>query len=284
MLKQRVITAIIIATVFISALLFLSAYSFSLMMAVVVIYAAWEWSDLSSISNKAIRLAYVLSVVALLVLSGYALGLTIPISRPSSLNVDTSKSLMAWLAPWWAIALLWVQGYPSSAVIWGSCWIRGILGYLVLVPAWLALVILIHATQGGWLIFMVVLIVALADIGAYFSGRKFGKHKLAPNVSPKKTWEGLFGGVVTNILLVIVVGVFLKLASNQWLMLLGVVMITVLASVLGDLLESMIKRHRGIKDSGNILPGHGGILDRLDSLTAALPVFTLVFIYSNFQL
>jgi len=134
------------------------------------------------------------------------------------------------------------------------------------------------------LIFFVVLIVALADIGAYFSGRKFGKHKLASNVSPKKTWEGLFGGVATNILLVVVLGVFLKLDSDQWLILLGLVMITVLASVLGDLLESMIKRHRGIKDSGNILPGHGGILDRLDSLTAALPVFTLVFIYSNFQL
>lgn len=284
MLKQRVITAIIITVAFISALLFLSPYSFSLVMAVVVAYAAWEWSDLSSLSNKAIRLLYALSVVALLALSGYALGLSIPISRPGPLNLDASKSLMAWLVPWWAIALLWVQGYPSSAVIWGSCWIRGVLGYLVLVPAWLALVILIHAAQGEWLIFVVVLIVALADIGAYFSGRKFGKHKLAPNVSPKKTWEGLLGGVATNILLVIVLGVFLKLDSDQWLMLMGLVMITVLASVLGDLLESMIKRHRGIKDSGNILPGHGGILDRLDSLTAALPVFTLVFIYSNFQL
>ena len=284
MLKQRVITAIIITAAFISALLFLSPYNFSLIMAVVVAYAAWEWSDLSSISNKAIRLLYVLSVVVLLVLSGYVLGLTMPISRSSPLNLDTSKSLMAWLAPWWAIALLWVQGYPSSAVIWGSCWIRGVLGYLVLVPAWLALVILIHAAQGGWLIFAVVLIVALADIGAYFSGRKFGKHKLASNVSPKKTWEGLLGGVATNILLVIALGDFLKLNPDQWLMLLGVVMITVLASVLGDLLESMIKRHRGIKDSGNILPGHGGVLDRLDSLTAALPVFTLVFIYSNFQL
>ena len=284
MLKQRVITAIVIAAVFISALVFLSPYSFSFVMAVVVIYAAWEWSDLASISNKSIRLVYVLSVAALLMLSGYALGLTMPLSRPSPLNLDTSKSLMAWLAPWWAIALLWVQGYPSSAVIWGSCWIRAVLGYLVLVPAWLALVILIHAVQGEWLIFVVVLIVALADTGAYFFGRKFGKHKLAPNVSPQKTWEGLFGGVATNILLAIVLGILLNLDSNDWLVLLGVVAITVLASVLGDLLESMIKRHRGIKDSGNILPGHGGILDRLDSLTAALPVFTLVFIYSNFQL
>ena len=284
MLKQRVITAIIIAAAFISALILLSPISFSIMTAVVVTYAAWEWSDLSGISNKLVKLFYALSVALLLVLSGYALGLTIPISRPEPLNLDTSKLLMVWLAPWWALALLWVQGYPSSAVLWGSCWVRGVIGYLVLVPAWLALVILIHTTQGEWLIFIVVLIVALADIGAYFSGRKFGKHKLAPYVSPKKTWEGLWGGIATNILLVIVLGLLLKLNSAQWLMLLGMVLITVLASVLGDLLESMVKRHRGIKDSGNILPGHGGILDRIDSLTAALPVFTLVFIYSNFQL
>jgi len=250
------------------------------MTAVVVTYAAWEWANLASISNKAVGLLYALSVATLLALSGYVLGLF----TPGSVSLDTSKSLMAWLAPWWAIALLWVQGYPSSAVIWGSCWVRGVIGYLVLVPAWLALVILIHAVQGEWLIFVVVLIVALADIGAYFSGRKFGKHKLAPHVSPKKTWEGLFGGVATNILLVVVLGILLKLDPDQWLMLLGMVSITVLASVLGDLLESMIKRHRGIKDSGNILPGHGGVLDRIDSLTAALPVFTLIFIYSNFQL
>lgn len=280
MLKQRVITAIIIAALFLSALLFLSPHNFSLMTAVVVTYAAWEWANLASISNKAVGLLYALSVATLLALSGYVLGLF----TPGSVSLDTSKSLMAWLAPWWAIALLWVQGYPSSAVIWGSCWVRGVIGYLVLVPAWLALVILIHAVQGEWLIFVVVLIVALADIGAYFSGRKFGKHKLAPHVSPKKTWEGLFGGVATNILLVVVLGILLKLDPDQWLMLLGMVSITVLASVLGDLLESMIKRHRGIKDSGNILPGHGGVLDRIDSLTAALPVFTLIFIYSNFQL
>ena len=149
-------------------------------------------------------------------------------------------------------------------------------------PAWLAMVILIHANQGEWLIMIVVLIVAFADIGAYFSGRAFGKHKLATNVSPKKTWEGLVGGVVANLIFVAVLLVTLNVDHGP--MLLGLVMITVLASVLGDLLESMVKRHRGIKDSGNILPGHGGILDRLDSLTAALPVFTLVYLFSGFQL
>lgn len=277
MLKQRVITAIVIAAVFFSVLFFSSPYSFSLMTAVVVVYAAWEWSDLSGFSRVLTRLLYVLSVAVLLAVSGYALG----VAGSSSLNFDVGKTLMVWMVPWWAIALLWVQGYPSSALLWGYSWARALIGFLVLVPSWLALAILIHTDQGEWLIMVVVLIVAFADIGAYFSGRAFGKHKLATNVSPKKTWEGLFGGVVVNLIFVVVLLVAFNV--NQWQMLLGLVMITVMASVLGDLLESMIKRHRGIKDSGNILPGHGGILDRLDSLTAALPVFTLVYLYSDFQ-
>lgn len=278
MLKQRVVTAIVIAAVFFSALFFSSPYSFSLMTAVVVVYAAWEWSNLAGFSHRLVRLIYALGLALLFIASGYMLGL----SESSSLDLAAGKTLMAWLAPWWAIALLWVQGYPSSALLWGSRWVRGLMGYLVLMPAWLAMVILIHAHQGEWLIMIVVLIVAFADIGAYFSGRAFGKHKLATNVSPKKTWEGLVGGVVANLIFVALL--LLALNVDQWPMLLGLVMITVLASVLGDLLESMVKRHRGIKDSGNILPGHGGILDRLDSLTAALPLFTLVYLYSGFQL
>jgi len=277
-LKQRVVTAIVIAVVFFSALFFSSPYSFSLMTAVVVVYAAWEWSNLAGFSRKLIRLFYALSLAVLLIVSGYVLGL----SDSSTLDLAVGKTLMSWLVPWWAIALLWVQGYPSSALLWGSSWARALIGYLVIVPAWLAMVILIHANQGEWLIMIVVLIVAFADIGAYFSGRAFGKHKLAINVSPKKTWEGLVGGVVANLIFVAVLLVALNV--DHWPMLLGLVMITVLASVLGDLLESMVKRHRGIKDSGNILPGHGGILDRLDSLTAALPVFTLVYLFSGSQL
>jgi len=277
-LKQRVVTAIVIAVVFFSALFFSSPYSFSLMTAVVVVYAAWEWSNLAGFSRKLIRLFYALSLAVLLIVSGYVLGM----SDSSTLDLAVGKTLMSWLVPWWAIALLWVQGYPSSALLWGSSWARALIGYLVIVPAWLAMVILIHANQGEWLIMIVVLIVAFADIGAYFSGRAFGKHKLAINVSPKKTWEGLVGGVVANLIFVAVLLVALNV--DHWPMLLGLVMITVLASVLGDLLESMVKRHRGIKDSGNILPGHGGILDRLDSLTAALPVFTLVYLFSGFQL
>ncbi|MBQ0711682.1 MAG: phosphatidate cytidylyltransferase [Porticoccus sp.] len=279
MLKQRIATAIVIAGVFLLALFSLNPYLFSLATAVVVIYAAWEWSDLSSISGIPLRLVYTAALAVLLVVAAYVLGLSVE----GSIELDPGRSLLMTMVPWWAIALLWVQGYPSSAILWGSCWVRGVMGFLVLVPTWSALVILIHSTQGEWVILLVVMVVALADIGAYFSGRHFGKHKLASSVSPKKTWEGLLGGVVVNVVVVILLGAMLKLDSRTWVLLAMMIMITVLASVLGDLLESMVKRHRGIKDSGSILPGHGGVLDRVDSLTAALPVFTLMFIYSGIQ-
>ncbi|MDX2350711.1 MAG: phosphatidate cytidylyltransferase [Porticoccus sp.] len=279
MLKQRIVTAIVIAGVFLLALFSLNPYLFSLATAVVVIYAAWEWSDLSSISGIPLRLVYTAALAVLLVVAAYVLGLSVE----GSIELDPGRSLLMTMVPWWAIALLWVQGYPSSAILWGSCWVRGVMGFLVLVPTWSALVILIHSTQGEWVILLVVMVVAFADIGAYFSGRHFGKHKLASSVSPKKTWEGLLGGVVVNVVVVILLGAMLKLDSRTWVLLAMMIMITVLASVLGDLLESMVKRHRGIKDSGSILPGHGGVLDRVDSLTAALPVFTLMFIYSGIQ-
>lgn len=155
------------------------------------------------------------------------------------------------------------------------------MGVLVLVPTWVAVIMLIHLKHGPWLVCLVVVVVATADIGAYFAGRRFGRRYLSPHVSPKKTWEGLFGGVVANVPIVIVLGLILDLDLRYWSLLGFTVMATVLSSVLGDLLESMVKRHRGIKDSGNILPGHGGLLDRIDSLTAALPVFALITLSSQ---
>ncbi len=148
------------------------------------------------------------------------------------------------------------------------------MGLLTLLPTWLALVYLRALPNGEWKIVFLLGLVAAADIGAYFSGSTFGRRKLAPSVSPGKSWEGFWGGLALSMLLALAVWWFCwrTLPLPAWLL---VVACTVLASVLGDLLESMIKRQRGVKDSGTLLPGHGGIMDRLDSISAAAPIFAL---------
>ena len=178
---------------------------------------------------------------------------------------------------WWSLALLWVKGYPGSAVFWRTKAMRNLMGLLVLAPAWMAAVYLVSLPRGGGLIVVMVLVVAAADIGAYFSGRAWGKHKLAEVVSPKKTWEGFWGGMVASSLLALLLWSQLpkQQAHISLTEVLVVVLVTALVSVVGDLTVSMVKREAGVKDSGSLLPGHGGVLDRLDSLCGAAPVFAL---------
>ena len=154
---------------------------------------------------------------------------------------------------------------------------RSLIGLLILVPAWAAAVYLLSYPRGGLLLVVMVLIVAAADIGAYFSGKTFGKHKMAPAVSPAKTWEGFWGGEASAALVGVALWFMLPAQGEHitlWAVLF-VVLATAVASVLGDLSVSMVKRESGTKDSGSLLPGHGGMLDRLDSLCGAAPVYTL---------
>jgi len=278
MLKQRVITAIILTIVFLTALFGLSPTYFPLFIGAVVLIGAWEWANLSSCGALWQRLAYVGFIGALLLAVSWAIGLY---SAQLELKLLIIKSLLIVACAWWAVALLLVQGYPSSAILWGHPLSRLLMGVLVLVPTWLALVYVRFQPQGAWLVVMIAAIVAAADTGGYFTGRKFGKHKLAPAVSPGKTLEGFAGGLVSNLILGAVIA---YLTGSNIAMLLAIIVPTSLFSVLGDLLESMVKRHAGVKDSGVILPGHGGILDRVDSITAAAPVFALAVLASGWAL
>lgn len=276
MLKQRVITALVLAAVFLGVLFYLSVTGFALAMGIVVLLAGWEWANLAGLKAQWQRVAYAALVGGSVVLASWYTGLVSAAGpQPEPLRV-----LLLAACTWWAVALLWVQSYPASAVLWGHPLVKMLMGLLVLVPTWLALVFLRGQASGEWLIVLLMVMVACADVGAYFAGRAFGRRKLAPEVSPGKSWEGFWGGFATCLLLALVIGLGF---GGGWLTL-AIIVPASLASVLGDLLESMVKRQRGVKDSSQLLPGHGGILDRVDSVTAAGPVFALAVLLTGWQL
>ncbi len=266
MLKQRVITACVLLLVFLSALLLMPFWAFQALVLLTFAIAAWEWTNLAGAKSLVVRLLY---PVALLV--GVWFG------WQAIIVADIAQSFFVAVAVWWTIALLWVQGYPSSVIFWQSSVVRLAMGILTLVPAGIA-VLLVHSLAGGkWLILALLLIVACADTGAYFTGKAIGRRKLAPKVSPGKSWEGVIGGLLLVTLIAII---YSLLQAKPWFTGLLIALPAAAVSVLGDLFESMLKRHRGIKDSGVILPGHGGVLDRIDGITAAAPIFALALITS----
>lgn len=269
MLKQRVVTAVIMAALLFLALFSLPFLGLALAFGLVVLLAGWEWSDLAGLGRVGRPLFMVLLTLGLLIVALWT-GLA-----SADFRADRVQSVMGVAGVWWALALLWVQGYPGSAGLWGSRLVRSAMGLLVLVPAWLALTWLRQLADGAWLVVFLLALVAAADIGAYFSGRAWGKRKLAPRVSPGKSWVGLWGGLACSLTLAAAVWGLFWQGRMPLTGLLALVAVVALSSVLGDLLESMVKRHRGLKDSGRLLPGHGGFMDRLDSISAAAPVFVL---------
>ena len=187
---------------------------------------------------------------------------------------------VTWVAWWaaslviWLMALSWVTKFPTHTNWYGKK--LALMGVVILTASITAMFYLWQLSP--WWLLYVFLMVWCADSGAYFVGRKLGRRKMAPNVSPNKSMEGLAGGLVTGLLVVFAISVFkLELSGTALLAFVALSAITILASVLGDLFESMLKRRAGVKDSGTILPGHGGILDRIDSLLSATPIFALGF-------
>ena len=223
------------------------------------------------LQGKRHKFAY-LGLLALgLAVAGFTLNLF------GTLDMSLGQNLCLAASVLWAVIFLWVQGYPSSAILWSPRPILGLLGLVLLSITWVAIVLIIHQPHGAWLLLFAFAVVALADIGGYVAGNLFGKHKLASLVSPGKTWEGFAGGILLQCILIASMTSFMpeKITTG---MLLALVIPVSLYSVLGDLFESMVKRQGGVKDSGNILPGHGGVLDRIDGLIAALPLFILLFL------
>jgi len=269
MLKQRILAALVLLPLLLLAVFMLPSIGWQILLAVILLQGAWEWSAIMQLQTPPQRLAYV-GLIGLLIL-GCAVFVGPDISSPILL-----AAVVFWLA-----ATVWVAVYPAGLPADRRLPLRaGAVGVAIIVPLWIAgsgLQIAGTVTgsyTGWWLVIMLMLIFA-ADTGAYALGRLFGKTKLAPRVSPGKTWEGVAGALLGAALVVAFVWALvpLQVVRSNPLGFLLIALLTVSFSIVGDLTESMFKRHSKLKDSGTIIPGHGGLMDRIDSITAAAPVF-----------
>jgi len=281
MLKSRVITALILFPLALCGILFLSNSYFALAVGVIMLIGAYEWAGFAGFPEPLAKMAFVVIVATVI----YCIWL---------MNFAISADVMnALAAAFWLFSLLLIFKYPASARFWkDKTLIIAIMGIILLSLTWYAL-ISIHAIEkfefgqssitGPYLVLSVMMLVWSADTGAYFSGKKFGKVKLAPKISPGKSREGVYGGLLLAIIMATLFTLWHHGSLNNYMNIIIITIVTVVFSVIGDLMESMFKRQTGIKDSSNLLPGHGGILDRMDSVTAAGPVF-FIAISQLFQL
>lgn len=263
MLKTRVLTSIVLMAGFLGAVFLLPDIYWALLMLVFITVAFWEWAGMAKFARPW-RHVYTSTLAALGVVVLLADDIGLPTLQPQVMFYGILAATVFWLmlSPTWLIARFQIKQPVLLAVI----------GIVILFPTWLALVSLRDISP--WILILVMATVWIADSAAYFSGKRFGKHKLAPQISPGKTWEGVLGAWVA----VSIYGLILciSLSLTYWTIV-GLLGITVL-SIMGDLLESLVKRQAGVKDSGNLLPGHGGILDRIDGLTSSLPL-VMFFVY-----
>jgi len=277
MLKQRLITAIILIVLFLGAIFNVDTQGLGVLLAVLVAAGAWEWAGLMRLSSALLKSLYLLATVFLLYFSFELL------ANPSLL-----ENLLIVSALFWLCALLFLC-YANATQMNIKAWhispvISGFIGVLLLLPTWLAL-LYIHGSlqQGEWFLLFLMVLIWGADSGAYFAGRAWGKNKLAVVVSPGKTWEGFAGAMLIAVVLAIAAAAYWYSDLKPQVMFVLLCLFTVIFSVVGDLFESLFKRQAGVKDSSKLLPGHGGVLDRIDSLTAAAPIFTLGMILLGIQ-
>jgi phosphatidate cytidylyltransferase len=254
-LKQRLLTAAVLGALLLVVLLALPAWATAVAITLAVAIGAWEWSAFVSPERHIARVAF----VATIALGSAALWFATP-------GVPGEQVLFAIAIGWWVVAFAWVAAAPARVSrVAAAC-----AGLLTLIPAWFALMHLRLDFERGaeWILYL-LLLVAAADSGAFFAGRRFGRVRLAPRVSPGKTWEGALGGMLVALAAAAAGAWWFAQPLAAFLALSAAV---VAFSIVGDLTESLLKRSAGVKDSGTLFPGHGGVLDRIDSLTAAAPV------------
>lgn len=272
MLKQRIITALLLAPLIIWGIFALSEPAFNLALAGVMGLAAWEWAQLAGWKNTVYRIGYSLLIMILLYLMSFVVH-----------QQQVITALFVIVLVWWLLKLIHLLSYRHRELPNEVHTLTALLsGLPVLIGTYFALALLRNTPDYGPAhIMMLMLLVWGADTAAYFVGRRFGKNKLLLAVSPGKSWEGVWGALLASVLLSLLGGFYFEFTDTQLLLFMLVGLLTVVFSIVGDLNESYYKRRVGIKDSGKILPGHGGILDRIDSLTAAAPVYYFGLVMSH---
>ncbi|HBC58126.1 MAG TPA: phosphatidate cytidylyltransferase [Gammaproteobacteria bacterium] len=260
MLAQRILTALVLIPLVLWGVFAATDFWFASVLGIILLLGAWEWAKMAGL-NSIGSLLY----LALLAVLFYGAQFLPPV-------VILSPALL-----WWSVAIGLVITYPKYHEFWQqSLAVRLFAGLGLLIPTFVALICIRDSGEGAWDLVYLMLLIWGADSAAYFSGRRFGHRKLAPKLSPGKTWEGFIGAQLAG-LFIAIWSVFYFEISFWFALVLAVTVVTI--SVVGDLFESLAKRESGVKDSGHILPGHGGVMDRIDSLTAAAPLFSLFWMY-----
>jgi phosphatidate cytidylyltransferase len=272
MLKSRVITALIMLVLFLAALFGLPESGWVTLVILMILQASLEWARLSKLAGRPATIYWVTTLVAMLALVWY--------DSSHTLNQQHLMHLSLYLIA----ALLWIIIVPTWLIVGWKVKqpiLMSLVGWAVVIPTGLAMMDLRQISP--WLLLFIMCLVWVADSAAYFAGRRFGKNKLAPSISPGKTWEGVAGAMLGVSVYVVLVWSF-----SQGLAQYAMLPVLLLAAwwwvglaVIGDLFESAIKRQAGVKDSGALLPGHGGLLDRIDALTSTLPLAALVIAMQN---
>ncbi len=268
MLWQRTLTALILIPLVIWAVIALNPFYFSAFALVVFAWGAFEWSALCELTTKLEKGLFVGVFVLLCALIGWW----------------NCKSVLLLGVVFWLLPSFWIVKYQHMPSLFDSKYIKAMMGLLVLSVAWYGLGVIKGVSNGPLWIMLLFILVWACDSFAFFTGRQWGKTSLAPSISPKKTIEGFWGGLIGTLILAILIYIVLHATSlkshlmpfSAWI---SLAYLTVLLAVVGDLFESLLKRLAGVKDSGTLLPGHGGLLDRIDSLLPTLPMFALTLVW-----
>lgn len=278
MLFPRIITALILLAIAVAAIFLLPSNYFSLFIAFIVLLAAWEWTSLIGMEKILSKLLFLLALILpMFAIFSWTMILEVMAEVMEWPGIKEYSGVLEWLVigpvVLWLLLMILIRKVPDQLLKLDlKVKYKGLIGWFVLLSAWMFLSRL-RAFYGTEMVMYFLILIWVADIAAYFTGKKFGKEKLAEQISPGKTVQGMYGALVASFLCAVALGFYYQfhiLIATDFVFL---SVLTVLVSIYGDLFFSLIKRQKGVKDSGFLLPGHGGVLDRVDSVIAAVPFF-----------